>query len=475
MLSIRLLGSPQITLNGQPIHIPRRKSRALLYYLAAHMRPLTREHLLTFFWPDADRASGQQVLRTTLHGLRKALGSALLAADETIALAPDSDVDVRQFDAQLQSPSSNIQSLSTTLDLYRGDFLSDFSLPDSPEFDDWAAVERERYRRLFVRGQRALSQLHEAQGDYPAALAALERALAVEPLQEDVQRVALRLHYLAGDRAGAIRRYESFRKLLDDEMGVPPLAETRALYDAIITDTLEIPNPVRSTSPSPISKLQPPILRLRSGQASSTLPFTGRAAELQALREAAASHKLALIAGEPGIGKTRLVEEFIRAADAWALIGRARELEHALPYQPIVAALRHGLNQIDWPSLRSRLKLASVWLDEVAHLVPELAAPASDTTRTQADATPISVTASNESRLWEGVFQFLYALAQRRPLILFLDDVHWADSSTLALLGYLVRQAVATRAPLSFVATTRPITPRAPLATCARRSCATTA
>ena len=77
MLSIQLLGTPLILLDDQPLAITRKKSRALLYYLAAHDKPLTREHLLSFFWPDSDRVSAQQVLRTTLHGLRQALGAAL--------------------------------------------------------------------------------------------------------------------------------------------------------------------------------------------------------------------------------------------------------------------------------------------------------------------------------------------------------------------------------------------------------------
>ena len=83
---------------------------------------------------------------------------------------------------------------------------------------------------------------------------ALDHALAFDALQEDVQREALRLHYLAGDRAGAIRRYEKLMKLLDEEMGVPPMAETRAMYDAIITDKLPIPK----------SKARPPIFNLQS-------------------------------------------------------------------------------------------------------------------------------------------------------------------------------------------------------------------
>ena len=185
--------------------------------------------------------------RTTLHGLRKSLGPNLTADEDTLALSPDAEVDARLFESHLhvQRPASNFQLLTSILQLYRGDFLEGFSLPDTPEFDDWVAVQRERYRRLAIRGRAAISQLHEAGHDYAAALDAIDRALAFDPLQEDLQRIALRLHYLSGDRAGAIRRYESLRRLLDEEMGVPPMTGTRALYDAIINDALPAPSAAR--------------------------------------------------------------------------------------------------------------------------------------------------------------------------------------------------------------------------------------
>src|SRR5512139_56397 len=128
MLSIQLLGTPQILQDDRPLTITRKKSRALLYYLAAHDKPLTREQILSVFWPDSDRASAQQVLRTTLHGLRQALGSARVTDDNTLSLASDTDIDVRTFEVNLRRPTSNLESptstrgvqlLASTLQLYR--------------------------------------------------------------------------------------------------------------------------------------------------------------------------------------------------------------------------------------------------------------------------------------------------------------------------------------------------------------------
>jgi DNA-binding SARP family transcriptional activator len=489
MLSVALLGPPRLTLDGLPLTITRRRSRALLYYLAAQDAPVSRERLLALYWPDHERAAAQQTLRTNLHGLRKTLGAWLLAEDDLLALAPDSDVDTRRFAARLASPSAAgiaAADLADALALYRGDFLEDFSLADAPAFDDWAAAERERYRRMAARGWAALAHQRELARDWGAALDALERAIAFDPLQEDMQRAAMRLHYLSGDRAGAIRRYEQLRHMLDDELGVPPLDETRALYDAIITDTLDRERVngwggERVKASSHASPAHP----LTRSPAHPLLPFTGRAAELEQLRGLPPGQGLALIEGEPGIGKTRLAMEYLRDLDpvsggvgALVLVGAARELEQALPYQPVIEALRGLLAHPAWSALRAELEpsigsgasarvgLPAIWLAEAARLLPELAAG-------QPGARP-AFQPADESRLWEGISQLLLALARRRPLALFLDDLHWADAATLALLGYLVRQGSAhsasptlqapQRAPIIFLAAARPAAPRSPLA-----------
>jgi len=270
MLSLSLLGSPQILLDGQPLDSLRRKNRALLFYLAAHREPLTRAHLLTFLWPDTERSAAQRTLRTMVYDLRKQLGEAFVTDGELLGLNAESDV--RKFEAGLAS--SDPSSLTATLELYRGDFLSGFTLAEPPEFDDWVMAERERFRSLYIRGLTTLAQRHESARNYSVALEAVSRALAFDPLQEELQRLALRLHYFSGDRPAAIRRYESLRKLLDEELGVPPSPETRALYDAVITDTLALP--ARPSAPIQITA---------SPKAAATplLPFTERAAELQTL------------------------------------------------------------------------------------------------------------------------------------------------------------------------------------------------
>ena len=119
MLSIELLGPPRLQRGGEALRLVRRKSRALVYYLAAHTEPVTRERLLSVLWPDLDRPAAQQTLRTTLHGLRKVLGPALLVDDGSLGLAPGTQVDVREFEACLGGPRPDPDRLSAGLALYR--------------------------------------------------------------------------------------------------------------------------------------------------------------------------------------------------------------------------------------------------------------------------------------------------------------------------------------------------------------------
>ena len=459
MLEIKLLGSPQLLMEGQVFTGLRRKNRALLFYLAAQSHSISRDHFLSFFWPDSERSQAQKVLRTMIYDLRKTLGEAFQVEDEVIALTPGTFVDLNVFSSTLKSPIPTIQGLEKALELYRGDFLDGFSLPDASQFDDWAEAERERYRLKAIQGFASLAHLYENNGDFPPALEAIRRALKFDSLQEDLYRDLMRLLYKNGDRAGMIRQYEILRKLLDEELGVPPMPETRALYDALINDVFDTSQEIPALA-QPARSLPPPTgIDIRPPSVKPGLQFTGRAAEISAFDSYASSGKLILFEGEPGIGKTRLVDEIIQrhqtghsrrqsAASRPALIlrGVAYELEQNLPYQPLIDILRGCLSHAELKNLLPGLNLAPAYLTELARLLPELLAQSPDI--------PAPEQPADEARLWESLLQFFQGLAQRWQIWLFLDDLHWADSATLAWLGYFIHRAVSPAYVL--IATTRP-------------------
>lgn len=446
MIEILLLGQPQIRRDGETIRIARRKNRALLYYLAAHARPQNREHLQSLFWPESERNSSQQALRTAVYLLRRELGDVIQADTEDILLKDHVQVDSRELDRWMSTPPTpgDAESFRLALDRYRGDFLEGFSLPDSPDFDHWVVTEAEYYRRLVRQGWVRLSRLNEQQEDYGQALTALDRALAYDPLQEDLQRDAIRLAYLAGNRPDAVRRYDELRKLLEEELGVPPMLATRQLYDEIIMDDLPAETITRN---QPALRAVRPIDR-------DMLPFTDRQAELKSIEEALGAGKMVLIEGEPGIGKTRLAEEFFRRSKASIARGTAHELEHHLPYQPVISALRSLILSERWARIKPTLDLSLFWRGELNRLIPDLFH--------ESASTEAALATGSESRLWEAVNQFFLSISRIRPVILFIDDIQWADESTLSLLGYLSRQM---GTGFNILVTARPVPVRSPAAT----------
>ena len=445
MLKIRLLGPPDIQREDGSVRINRRKSRAILYFTAAQTQAITRAQLLEMFWIDLPRPKALQTLRASLYGLRQAMGEDLQILADQIQLNPNVDVDVRRFQAGLKSVPLDLPELASLTALYQGEFMEGFTLPDSQAFEDWLLIEREHYRRLAIRGFSGLSKGYEAIGDFHNALIALDHALAFDSLQEDIHRERIRVLYQSGDRTGAIRHYDYLRKLLDEEMGVPPMKETRDLYDDLINDRLTVRTQALT---QPVHLVAP---RQRPLEFPGQLPFTGRQLELDLLRERLAPGRLLLIEGEPGVGKTRLAQEFLKISRLLVFAASARELEHTIPYLPWRDGLR-GLPALsEWPQIQRSIQagLLPVWWREIIRLVPGLAG--------QKGASSPDDQEPDAARMWEGVHQFLRLLAAERPVIIFLDDIHWADSASLGLLGYLVRQEDIGN--IGFLAATRTILP----------------
>ncbi len=445
MLKIRLLGPPEIQRDESSVKINRRKSRAVLYYIAAQTQAVTRGQLLEMFWIDLPRPQALQTLRATLYGLRQALGEDLLVMEEQIQLQLNVDVDARRFQTGLKSLPPELNDLASLLELYRGDLLEGFFLPDSQAFEDWLTIEREHFRRLAIRGLSSLSRRYEEVGDFHNALTALDRALAFDSLQEDIHRERIRVLYLSGDRTGAIRQYDYLRRLLDEEMGVPPMKETRDLYDDLINDRL-VPQ---------VKPLQQPILigtrPQKLQKAGGLIPFTGRQMELDLLREKLIPGRLVLIDGEPGVGKTRLAQEYLKISGALIIAAKGRELEHMIPYLPLREGLRSLSTLSEWPQILQSIQagLLPVWWRELIRLVPGLAG--------QKAISSLDDQEPDAARLFEAVHQFLRLVAAKSPVLIFLDDMQWADSASLGLLGYLVRQE--DMANTTFLATTRSILP----------------
>ena len=234
-LRVSLLGAPSIEVGRKRIETDTRKATALLAYLAVSEQPQRRATLAALLWPDTDEQKARGALRRTLSVLRTALGDRWLEAEgETIDLERASvRVDVAEFRRALRE-----RRLTDAAALYRGDFLEGFSLRDSPQFDDWQAAEADALRTQYASALAQLTAEAERSGDLAAAIAHAKRRLALDPLHEPAHRDLMRLYARSGDRAAALRQYREAARLLDQELGIAPVAETRALHDSIEAGTL---------------------------------------------------------------------------------------------------------------------------------------------------------------------------------------------------------------------------------------------
>ena len=236
MIRCRILGP--ISLSGpderpldEVVAQPRRL--ALLVYLAMQApRGFTRrDELLPFFWPELDQERARGALRQALYFLRSAVGDDVVVSRgvEEVAIATDRMwCDALEFERAYDE-----KRWADALALYRGDFLRAFFIAEAPQFEQWMQDQQGRLRLRAGSAARSLAAAQEVAGSLPEATGTARRALALNPSDEESLRHLITLLDRQGDRAGAVREYDAFVSRLSEEMGVPPSAETVAVYERI--------------------------------------------------------------------------------------------------------------------------------------------------------------------------------------------------------------------------------------------------
>jgi DNA-binding SARP family transcriptional activator/Flp pilus assembly protein TadD len=441
-LEIFLLGSPRIESGGSLIEPDTRKAIALLAYLAVSGELHTREELAALLWPEYDSPRGRAALRRTLSALKTAAGeTALFISRDTLGLVSEHLwCDYQEFQAAAAAVASHkhnhivcaecMSRLEAAVLLYRDDFLTGFSLRDSLPFDDWQIQQAEYLRRLLATMLEQLVQTKASLGLYTDALPYARRWLELDPLREEAHRQLMRLYDWTGQRSAALQQYRRCLHILEEELGVAPLAETTELYETIQAGQL-----------APPIAGQPEIIR-SAGAIETTpaaMPLIGRQGELLAMqaiydRLGPDGHFL-VVAGEAGIGKSRLAEAFLASRpDARRLLAHCYDGETGLTYGPFAQAIRDALQQAE--ALERLAPIRPHWLAEAARLLPEM-----NQFFTDLPTPPPFDWPGAPGRFWEGLSRVLATLLTGpRPGVLWLDDVQWADSASLDLLAYLVRR-----------------------------------
>lgn len=403
-------------------HWNRQKAAALFKRLVWE-RKLLKEIVVDHFWPDASLTSGANNLYRALHEIRRTLdshlgiGSAdkiLSFSDGILTLSEAVWVDAHEYEKAAKH--SNIQYLIAN---YPGDFLAD------DPYEDWTQTPREYLYQFY---KEAILSLAEKDSD--TSIKSLMPLLTRDPLDEAIHRALMHAYALTGRRHEALRQYQTCKDILEEKLGISPDPQTTELYDQILRgEVIARPQESQVAHPPGLSFLPIHV------ELEKDMPFIGRQKELESLLQpiraaGSGSGQVLLIAGDTGVGKTRLAYEFLRAAVTFGmktLLGTCYEQEGQIPYQPFIEGFNRYLSE---------------------HNLPQDRNPILNFKR-------LGVTDPQQEQwtLFNAVASFLQEIASHAPLVFMVDDLHAADETSLSLFHFLARQTRTT--PLILLATYR--------------------
>ncbi len=428
----------------------------LAYLLLNRDRPIGREELIGALWPFKAPVSQDAALRTLLSRLRSALGGDRLVGRDELALDLPVpvwiDVEAAALAADRARQALERQDARAAWGLAQVplNIAARGLLPGSQA--TWLEPRRRelediRLQALEIIGRAGLSL---GRGQRTSVERAARSLIEAEPYRESGYVLLMQALAAEGNIAEGLRVFDRLRTLLRDELGTSPSPETLAAHDLLLRPASQRRSEA-SAGETDLAMTAAPAIDLPAELlARGEAPLVGRASELEQLSElwgragqavARTRHdrslepggRLALLMGEAGIGKTRLVAELARRAHATGglvLAGRSPQ-EALVPYQPFVEALRHYVLRVPFSDLRAS---AREYGSELARLVPEL--------RRRAPELPAPIEGNPETeryRLFEAVAGLLGEISESAPVLLVLDDLQWADRPTLLLLRHIAR------------------------------------
>ncbi|HEY3938077.1 MAG TPA: AAA family ATPase [Bryobacteraceae bacterium] len=435
-MRISLFGNLRISVAGRPVAaVNTNRLHSLIGYLVLHAgTPQPRERLAFLLWPASTESQARTNLRQLLHNLKRALPAecnSLVTDHFAVRWREDTSctVDTADFQAALADAATaqmerdetrEIRALSIAAQLYEDDLLPAL-------YDDWLTPLREEYRKRLSHALQRLATLCEARQEYPAAIAWTGRLVALDPLCEAHHQSLIRLHAANDDRASALRAYHQCMRVLRRELGIEPGAATQELFQRILkAEHGASRQPAAGSSGSSAAKAGSPLQKVGV--------LVGREREWRQLASAWQSAvengpRVALISGEPGIGKTRLADELyqscVRRGNS-AARARCYAGQGQVAYAPVAEWLRSDAVRAGW------IGLGPQRLAELARLAPEIR-----------ERSPEALVES-----WQrlGFYESLNTAFEksRKPILLYLDDMQWCDADSFEWLNALLTSSAAT-------------------------------
>jgi DNA-binding SARP family transcriptional activator/tetratricopeptide (TPR) repeat protein len=433
-LRVLLLGTPEIRWGEEILPIQRRYPRALLIYLASTGALIGREELLTVFWEDESEKTARLRLRETLSKLRSALpdSNLLLSQDNLIGLDTERVwVDQLNFEKHCNQfwnaakqiphqdplPDNLYKSLKEATELWRGSrFLSGVSLPSTSLLDGWLSRTSQRTEQLRGMVLHRLSDHAFVTGNLEESLRLAQLAIENDELNEGLHERILQILIRLGRRGQAREHFKYVMDVTRRELGQHPSPSLFALFQ------------LTSTSKKYFSIPSTQVLKIKP---STQSPFVGRQAILEQLNKIHKRGGAVFILGESGLGKTRLLQEFIAQLKPKPrlLVAGCRPYETNLPFQPIIDIARNSIRPEEW------INIPAPWVTSILPIVPDLADLIPD-----ANKAPEIIPEQGRSVLFEAIRQIIAHIANQQRLIVCIDDAHWADEATLSAIAYLLER-----------------------------------
>ncbi|WP_421120937.1 BTAD domain-containing putative transcriptional regulator [Aquihabitans daechungensis] len=437
-LTVSVLGPVRAWRDGEPVALGGLRQRAVLARLALSGGDAVGvDRLIDDLWNGEPPATASGTLQSYVSNLRKALGdgATIVRAGAAYRLEiPEGALDADRFvhlvaEAEAAPEAARLDLLEEALALWRGRAFADVA--DEP----WAQGDAVRLEQLRLSALEQRFAVLLDRGRHAVAVAELEAAVAEHPLHEPFAVQLVLALYRCGRQAEALRAVERTRATLAAELGLAPGPELTELADRVL---LQDPALAAVDAADPDHRSDPGAAPPADAPAESPLPlppavaerrtrsaFVGREAERTAIEQAwaaamAGERHLLVVAGEAGVGKTRLAQETCRtlhAKGAYVLWGRCSP-EHLIAYQPIVEALRTALRSLPVERVRELVEPRP----PLGLLLPELAEGADLPART------------GRFELYESLADLLGEVTLATPMLLIIDDLQWADPSTLTLL-----------------------------------------
>ncbi len=405
--TLELMGGARFAGSAGRIDGIERRTAACLAYLAVERRA-SRARLAALLWPEAESAAGRANLRQMLHRLRAAAGEELTAGSDPLALADTIAVDVRRL---LALAASEEWSAVARFD---GGLLPGLVFDDCEELDAWLHATRVRLDALRAHALGVESARSEQEGRHAETRATVLRWLGLDPLSEEAHRRLMRAHFADGDRGAALAAYARCRELLARQLDVEPSEPTLALARQIGASPAPRRGRLSTRRSIPLSVLRPPLL-------------AGRDKSWAELERGWDKGHLLVIVGEPGVGKSRLMQDFAESRKGYsARFLVSRPADRLAPYAFQARAFRYDLD-VD----PHRLDRLPRWARrELSRIIPRL------------DDDPPPPLASEAERL--RFFEANVEMAKLNDLktILCTDDAHNADDASQELTAYMASRFI---------------------------------